>query len=278
MSSESGSERAATQLAGHLGMVARDERLRRRWPLREVARRANLSISFVHGIEHGRPASLAAYAAIAAALGLKPAFELLDLRRRPVVARQEDPVHAAMGEAIARRMASFGFEVALDDPFQHYQFAGRADLLAWSIERRALLHIENKTRFPNIQEAFGSYNVKRGYLPAIAADRLGLRRGWDVVTNVVVALWSSEALHAIRGHPSSFRAVCPDPASSFEGWWSGEPPRDSGVTSSLILFDPIGGGRSDRRRYVGLDLTDSIRSRYRGYADALEALQTVARR
>jgi hypothetical protein len=259
-------------------MVAREERLRRHWPLREVARRADLSVSFVHGIEHGRPASLAAYVAVAAALGLEPAFELVDPRRRRSVAGHEDPVHAAMGEAIAQRMGSVGMEVALDDPFQHYQFAGRADLLAWSIERRALLHVENKTRFPNIQEAFGSYNVKRRYLPAIAADRLGLRTGWDVVSNVVVALWSSEVLHAIRLHPSSFRAVCPDPASTFGDWWSGEPPRESGVTSSLILFDPIGGGRSDRRRYVGLEEADNVRSRYRGYADALEALQTVVPR
>jgi transcriptional regulator with XRE-family HTH domain len=276
MSAQSPSDRAAAQLAGHLGLVAREERLRRHWSLREVARRADLSVSFIHGIEHGRPASLAAYSAVAAALGLEPAFDLVAPRRRSAVARLEDPVHAAMGEAIAERLGSFGFDIALDDPFQHYQFAGRADLMAWSIERRALLHTENKTRFPNVQEAFGSYNVKRRYLPSIAAERVGLRRGWDVVTNVVVALWSSEVLHALRLHPTSFRAVCPDPLSAFEAWWSGDPPDRGRPTSSLVLFDPVGGGRSDRRRYVGLDESTTVRGRYRGYADATAAIRATA--
>jgi transcriptional regulator with XRE-family HTH domain len=278
MSTEPGSERVAAQLAGHLGVVARDERLRRGWPLREVARRARLSVGFIHAVEHGRPAGLATYAAIAGALGLEPAFDLVDRRRRSNVLRHEDPVHAAMGESIAGRLRSFGLELALDDPFRHYQFAGRADLLAWSTQRRALLHIENRTRFPNIQEAFGSYNVKRRYLPAIAAERLGIRGGWDIVTNVVAALWSSEVLRDLRLHPTSFRAVCPDPIDAFGAWWSGRLPDADSVTSSLVLFDPILRGRSDRRCYLGLDQIDIARGRYRGYADALEAIRGAAGR
>ena len=278
MSTESAAERVAAQIAGHLGVVARAERLRRGWPLREVARRANLSVGFVHAVEHGRPAGLATYAAIAGALGLEPAFEMLDRRRRTNVIRHEDPVHAAIGESLAARLRSFGLDVALDDPFQHYQFAGRADLLAWSIDRRALLHVENRTRFPNIQEAFGSYNVKRRYLPAIAAERLGVRGGWDTVVNVVAALWSSEVLHDLRLHPASFRAVCPDPMDAFATWWRGAIPQASGVTSSLVLIDPIVTGRSDRRCFIGLDQASTARGRYRGYADALEAIRANAGR
>lgn len=266
---------SSVQLAGHLGVRARDERTRRRLSLREVAERAGLSVSFVHAVEHGKPAGLAAYTAIAAALGLEPAFDFVDPRRRPASRSAEDPVHAAMGEAIAGRLTSFGFAVALDDPFQHYQFAGRADVLAWSLEQRSLLHVEDRTRFPNLQEAFGSYNVKRRYLPSVAAERLGLRGGWDVVTHVVAALWSSEVIHAIRLHPASFRATCPDGIDAFAGWWSGRPPTPPSVTSSLVLFDPVGGGRSDRRRFVGLDQVAAVRGRYRGYADALEAIRAA---
>lgn len=278
MSTESAAERLAAQLAGHLGVVARDERLRRGWPLREVARRARLSVGFVHAVEHGRQAGLASYAAIAGALGLEPAFDLVDRRRRTSVMRREDPVHAAMGEAIAERLQSFGHEIALDDPFQHYQFAGRADLLAWSLTRRALLHVKNRTRFPNIQEAFGSYNVKRRYLPAIVAERLGVRGGWDVVTNVVVALWSSEVRHDLRLHRTSFRAVCPDPHDAFATWWAGGLPESGAPTSSLVLIDPIVRGRSDRRCCIGLDQAFAARGRYRGYADALEAIRAFRRR
>jgi transcriptional regulator with XRE-family HTH domain len=276
MSSVTASQRVATQLAGRLGSLVRDERLRRGWSLREVASRSGISISFVQAVEHGRPAGLATYAAIAGALGLAPDFDLVDPRRKAHVIRREDPVHAAMGETIAARLRSHHLDLALDDPFQHYQFAGRADLLAWSIDRRALLHVENRTRFPNIQEAFGSYNTKRRYLPSIAAERLGLRRGWEAVTNVVVALWSSEVLHDLRLHPASFQAVCPDPLEAFAAWWSGDLSQAASVTSSLVLFDPVGGGRSDRRQFVGLDQSRIVRGRYRGYADALEAIRAAA--
>lgn len=44
-----------------------------------------------------------------------------------------------------------GFEVAIAEPHQHYQFAGRADRLGWDLDRRALIHIENRTRFPDMQ-------------------------------------------------------------------------------------------------------------------------------
>jgi hypothetical protein len=44
-------------------------------------------------------------------------------------------------------------------------------------------------RFANLQDAFGSYNAKRRYLPGVLAERLGLRDGWQVVTNVIAALW-----------------------------------------------------------------------------------------
>ena len=115
-------------------------------------------------------------------------------------------------------------------------------------DRRALLHFEHKTRFPNIQDAFGSYNIKRRYLPAIAASGSDCAEDRDVVTHVVVALWSSELLHDLRLHPTRFRTVCPDSAEACAAWWGGDLPRTSTVTSSLVLFDPIAGGRSDRRR------------------------------
>ena len=177
-----------------------------------------------------------------------------------------------MCESLADRLSSHGFRVAIDEPFQHYQFAGRADVLAWSTEGRTLLHVEVKTRFPNLQEAFGSYNTKRRYLPSVIADRVGMRGGWDAVTNAFVALWSSDVLHEVRLHPATFAAVCPDPVDAFGTWWSGRPPVSAGVTSTLVVFDPVAAGRSDRRRYVGLEDARSVRGRYRGYADAAAAL------
>jgi hypothetical protein len=162
-----------------------------------------------------------------------------------------------------------GFPVAVDEPYQHYQFAGRGDVLAWSIERRALLHIENRTRFPNLQEAMGSYGAKRAYLAAALADRLKLRRGFDSVTHVMVGLWSTEVQHVIRLRTATFRSACPDNPEAFAAWWRGDPPA-SGLTSTFILLDPI--GRPRFRRWV--DLEDALRAapRYRGCVDALNAM------
>jgi transcriptional regulator with XRE-family HTH domain len=265
--------RAMDQVAGLLGQRLLAERRRRGWSLKEVGQRAGLSKSMAQWIEAGNAAPIRSYARLAMALGLRLEFDLVNPRRRPAPARAEDPVHAAMGELLAARLSARGFVVALDEPFQHYQFAGRADLLAWSIEARALLHVENRTRFPNIQDAFSSYNVKRRYLPGILADRLGIER-FQTIAHVIAALWSSEVLHVVRLHAASFRAVCPDPATGFETWWSGDTPASSGherTTSCLIVLDPV--DRPRRLPFVGLDAALTARPRYGGYAEAAAALR-----
>jgi hypothetical protein len=254
-------------LAAHLGLTIADSRRARRWTLRQLGDRAGLSAAAVHAVEHGRPASMQTYAAIGDALGLALRADLVDPRRRASTARAEDPVHAAMGETIARRMAGHGFTVAIDEPYQHYQFAGRADLLAWDSDARHVLHVENRTRFPNVQEAIGSYNAKRRYLPAVVADRLGRHHGFESVTNVIAALWSSEAIHTLRLRSTTFAAVCPDAPDAFVAWWNGEP-RPSRVVSTLILLDPAAIGR--HRTFA--ELEPATRARYRGYADAAAAI------
>lgn len=277
MSPRTTPELTAIRLAGHAGLTIADARHARSWTLRELADRSGVAPSAIHAIEHGRPAELRTYAAIAAALDLEPRLDLVNPRKRANSVRAEDPVRAAMGEAIAARHASHGFEVAVDEPFQHYQFAGRADVLAWDLSSRSLLHVENRTRFPNLQEAFGSYNAKRRYLPGVMAERLGLRTGFRTVSNVVAGLWSAEVLHALRIHPSSFRAVCPDDTKAFEAWWSGAPPAHDGSTSTFVLFDPIQSAASRQRAFVGLELAvePSTRPRFRGYAEAAEAAEAL---
>jgi len=254
-------------LALHLGEEIRAVRLRRRWTLKRLAEAAGMSMSGVQEIEAGEASSLDGYARLAVALGTEPAFSL----HTPRPAGQTpdaDPVHAAMGEAEAAHLGALGFEVLLDEPYQHFQFAGRADLVAVDRDRRALLHLENRTRFPDIQAAIGSYNAKRAYLAPQLANRLEIRAGFRSVTHVIVALWSAETLHTLRLRESTFRAVCPDPADDFGTWWDGTSPEGNGQKSTLVLFDPLPGQRSTRRRWVSLDDLRTVDPRYRGYADA----------
>jgi transcriptional regulator with XRE-family HTH domain len=266
------SNRAAARFAAHVGLVIGDARGARHWTLRELAHRTGLAPSSLHAIEHGRPASLGSYASIARALGLELRLELFDPRKRTPTARAEDPVHAAMGEMIVARMAGHGFRVAIDEPYQHYQFAGRADVLAWDLSSRALLHDENRTRFPNLQDALGSYNAKRAYLPGVVAERIGLRGRFAAVTNVIAGLWSSEVIHAARIRAATFRSVCPDDRTAFDGCWAGAPPT-GGPTSAFVLLDPVSTTRWTS--FAGLEqvLEGSIRPRYLGYADSATALR-----
>jgi hypothetical protein len=177
-----------------------------------------------------------------------------------------------MGEFEARRLRRLGYEVGIDEPYQHYQFAGRADVVAWHRARRALLHVENRTRFPDVQEFAGAYNAKRAYLAATIAQRVGLRK-WASETHVVAALWSADVLHATRLRLDTFRSLCPDGPAGWLGWWAGDPPTE-GKTSALIVLDPMAEGR--QRRFVALSDVAAVRPRYRGYAEAAARLTGAA--
>jgi hypothetical protein len=133
----------------------------------------------VQELESGAPVSLETYARVTTALDLWPELLASDPRQRQRArGNDQDFVHAAMGELLAGRLRAHGFGVAMDEPYQHY-FAGRADVVAWDLEHRALLHIENRTAFPNVQEALGSYSAKPSYLGGVLAERLSIEgRRW----------------------------------------------------------------------------------------------------
>jgi transcriptional regulator with XRE-family HTH domain len=264
-------EREIGAQAAALGACARGERERRKLTVRQVAAAAGLSLATVGGIESGRPASLESYVRLADALHLKVQFELANPRRRSSSERTEDPVHSAMGEIEAAHLRRLGFQVRLDEPFQHYQFAGRGDVVAWSVERAALLHIENKTEFPNLQAAFGAFNSKQAYLGDELASRLGVKR-WRSETHVLAMLWSSEILRTIRQHRASFEAIDSDGPAVFDAWWVGAP-TTARWSATAVLLDPRVGRRGDARLWASIADPAASRPRYRNYTDALDALR-----
>ncbi|HUG49048.1 MAG TPA: helix-turn-helix transcriptional regulator [Candidatus Limnocylindria bacterium] len=267
-----GTTSALARLTITLGGQVRDRRLERRWTLRDVAVRAQVSVSAVHGVEVGRCATLETYLRVAAALGLTLEVALEDRSRRAAAPRRDaDAVHAAMGELEAARLSSWGFAVGMDEPYQHYQFAGRADLVAWDLDIRALLHLENRTRFPDLQATAGAWNTKRSYLADELAARLRLGRGWASVTHVMVALWTSEVLRSLRLRQATFRALCPDLPTVFAGWWAGTPPA-TGTSATLIVLDPCAAGR--QRRFIGLDDALHAEPRHRDYAEVAACLRS----
>jgi len=257
-----------------LGERIREARLRKRWTLRQLATAANLSVSVVHSVENGRVASLSSYVRLARVLGLELGLsEAVRTPTRPNRLRELDPVHATMGELEAQRLSSFSFPVGIDEPYQHFQFAGRGDALAWDLSTRSLIHFENRTRFPNTQETAGSWNSKRAYLPAALAERLEVRGGWASVTHVMAALWTGEVVYVVRRRAATFRALCPDDTRAFEAWWRGKPPV-TGVTSTFVLFDPCAGGRQAPFASLGSLARAGFDARHAGYAEVATRLRS----
>jgi len=131
-----------------------------------------------------------------------------------------------------------------------------------------LLHIENRTRFPNIQEAAGAWNAKRQYMPGQLAERLHVPQ-WQSVSHVMVGLWTRELLEEVRRHRATFQSICPDADDAFEAWWHGKPSAP-GVSATFVLLDPV----ATLRRQIGqLDEGLSSRPRHRGYAEAAVRLR-----
>ena len=211
---------ALARMAMDAGRQIQEERNRRGWTLRTLADRAGVALGVAHDAEAGRVLSLQSYARLAAALGLRPTLDMADPRARrglhagPRTAGETaDIVHATMGEVEARALAHPVRTLAIDEPYQHYQFAGRADVLAW--DRENLLHIENRTRFPNLQEAAGSYNAKRRYLardlaqtPGSGTQRLAERDPRDGLPLVLRGAPRDPAPACVLRGPLPGRAGC----------------------------------------------------------------------
>ena len=254
------------------GQQVRDARLAKRISARDLAARAGLSAAMLYRVEAGELASTATAERIASALGRRAELHLIDPRKREArPSLTADPVHSAMGEFEAGHLRNLGRSVGIDEPYQHYQFSGRADLVAWDIDAAALLHIENRTRFPDFQDMAGAFNAKKAYLGAAIVERLGIRR-WASETHVIAALWSAEVLHAIRLRTQSFRSLCPDDPARFAAWWSGEPARP-GKASVLVVIDPL--ADPSQRQWIDLSTALKARPRHSGYADAGARLAAI---
>ena len=142
-------------------------------------------------------------------------------------------------------------------------------MLAWSTEARALLHIENRTRFPDLQEMAGSFNAKCRYLANDLARQEGLPP-FRSETHVIAALWSSEVLHALRLRPATFRSLCPHASDALMAWLVGRPP-ERGMVRTFVLLDPLAQGR--QRAFADLDAAlAGARPRVVGYRQAAARL------
>jgi transcriptional regulator with XRE-family HTH domain len=182
-----------------MGRVLRMLRLRRDWRQSDVAEKAGISSSAVGRHESGVIGSLRSLEQHAAVFGLR--VDVRVLGRAGSLMRLGDEEHARIAETVAAWFREHRFVTETEASFSEWGERGRIDLLAFDPLSGTLVIVEAKTQLLDLQDLFGSLNVKERLAATIAE-----RRGWKVdrcVTLLAVAQTAANRT-AVREHPSSF--------------------------------------------------------------------------
>jgi transcriptional regulator with XRE-family HTH domain len=152
-------------------------RVRFGWRQSDLARRAEVSRSFVSKLERGlaRSSDVRRIEAVCVALGAD-----LDVRirwRGEALDRLLDEAHARIVDALVLILRTSGWEVALEVTFNDYGDRGSIDVFAWYPGPRALLVIEVKSVVADAQGTLAPLDRKVRVAPRLASPR-----GWSPVT------------------------------------------------------------------------------------------------
>lgn len=229
-----------------LGAAIRFLRIRRRWRQSDLARRAGCSQSAVSRIERGHLGSvrLDTIRAVAAALDMR--LDLVGRWRAGDLDRMLSSAHSALHEDVARRLGGLGgWESAPEVPFSSFGERGAIDILAWHPASRALLVIEFKTEFVDLNELLATLDRKRRLAAEIARQRGWLREATSVSVWVIVADSSTNRRRA-ADHATMLRAALPLDGRAMRGWLAGP----TGAVGCLSFWSASrrGTGTSPSRR------------------------------
>lgn len=153
-----------------VGRVLRMLRFRRGWRLTDVSARSGISVSSLSRHEQGVIDSLSRIERHGRALDVR--FDLRPVGRGADLIRTLDAEHAAIVNVLAASIQSADGRFELEASYSEWGERGRIDLLATHADR--LIICEVKTELGDLQDLFGSLNIKLRLAPRIAG-RLGMR-------------------------------------------------------------------------------------------------------
>lgn len=127
-----------------------------------------------------------------------------------------DRGHAALVEAVARRLTGAGWEVVAEFTFNHYGDRGSVDVLAWHPERRALAIVEVKTSLADLQQTLASMDRKRRVVPRLVAEE----RGWApvLVGSILAISGTTGNRRRVAAHSATIRSVMPGGSVATRRW------------------------------------------------------------
>ena len=182
----------------------------------DVASRAGTSQQTVSRVERGKfgPVSADALEAVAEAI---EADLTIGLRwRGPKLARLLDRRHAQLQDRVVRLLTDAGWEISVEESFNHFGERGSVDVLAWRPDCRALLIVEVKSELVDLQDTVRTLDMKARVVPIV------LRRSgrWqpDAVASVVVLPAANVNRAAVARHTALLAAALPARGRQVRRW------------------------------------------------------------
>ncbi len=157
-----------------LGSTYRAIRLELRLRQIDVAQRAGICQQTVSKIEAGRWNRLSVDSLDAVASALQADLALTLRWRGPKLARLLDRRHARLQDLVAEFLVEAGWEVRVEESYNHFGERGSVDILAWRADVHALLVVEIKTELVDMQDTVRTLDAKARLMPHVVRRD----RGW----------------------------------------------------------------------------------------------------
>ena len=160
--------------------------------------------------------------------------------------RLRDSRHAALVDAMVRRLRAEGWHVATEVSFNHFGKRGSIDILAFHPTTRALLIIEIKTVVPDVGGMLSTLDRK-----VRLASQIAHERGWDArtVSKVLVLPEESTARRRVHEHHATFETAFPDRNVDVNRWLRSPTERLSGLQFLVNGLYPQREAEGIRRRH-----------------------------
>jgi transcriptional regulator with XRE-family HTH domain len=228
--------------AQRFGRQFRALRIRLAKRQQDVADDARLSRSLIASVDRGQlvGVTLGALERAAAALGAD-----LDVRLRwrgEALDRLLDEDHAAIVEAIVRRLVVAEWKVAVEVSFSRWGERGSIDVLGFHPAAGALVVVEVKSIVPDSQATNHGLDRKARLAPEIARER-----GWSVrhVSRLLVIGDTATSRRRVSRLASTYDIAFPVRASDVRTWM--RDPRSAISGLLFVSYGSLGGIRRARR-------------------------------